>query len=216
MSDTILCMFSGGIDSAGVLHQMMTDDAYKDRQLIVHHIYLQNRENRADAEKAAVEKILNYYQRSYPARAFTYSSNVFDTRGFSQLKSKRFPVDIDVTRFIAANIAVIRKDIRLVVFGRTKTDVDAGGDNLQRRIQRGIAIFDAMYMNEREPIPDMTNPLIDKTKREVWEMLPPSVQTAVWYCRRPVYQDETAIACGKCITCIEVAEMLAEPSELSG
>lgn len=204
-------MFSGGIDSAGALHLLMTDEAYRHRPLIVHHIYLQNRENRAKAEQAAVEAILKYYRETYPNREFTYSWNVFDTSGFSQLKSQRYPIDIDVTRFIAGNIAVIRKDVRLVVTGRTKTDIDAGGTSLQRRVRRGENIFAAVYMNEPEEPPELSNPLKAKTKREIWDMLPAAVQSSVWYCRRPIYAENTTVVCGKCTTCKEVAEMMQLP-----
>jgi 7-cyano-7-deazaguanine synthase in queuosine biosynthesis len=46
---TILCLFSGGIDSTGVLHRLMTDPQYVQHPLIVHHIHIFNRENRAKA-----------------------------------------------------------------------------------------------------------------------------------------------------------------------
>ena len=55
--DTILCMFSGGIDSSGVLHELFTNPEYVDRPLIIHHTILQNRENRAKAESQAVKAI---------------------------------------------------------------------------------------------------------------------------------------------------------------
>lgn len=212
---TILCMFSGGIDSSGVLHQLITDEDYYDRDLIVQHIVLQNRENRAQAEMSSVSTIIEYYKKHYPQRSFTYTESVFNTTGFAPLRSKRFPFDMDVCAFIASNIAVARKDVRQVAMGRTKTDVDSGGENFQKRMQRAQAIFKAVYALEPEAAPDYIFPVINMTKQEIWNMLPPQVQAASWYCRHPIYHDDgSANACHKCITCKEVAEFLPAKASL--
>lgn len=87
--NTIVCMFSGGIDSSGVLYTLITDHDYRDRNLIVQHIILQNRENRAQAEMDSVTKIIKYYQTTYPERSFTYTESVFNTTGFSSLTADR-------------------------------------------------------------------------------------------------------------------------------
>ena len=213
--NTILCMFSGGIDSSGVLHKLITDEDYYDRELIVQHIILQNRENRAQAEMNSVTKIIEYYQKHYPQRPFTYTESVFNTTGFAPLRSNRFPFDMDVCAFMASNISVARKDIRQVAMGRTKTDVDSGGENFQKRMQRAQAVFGAVYALESEEPPTYIFPAINMTKQQIWEMLPSEAQEASWYCRHPVYQDDgSALACGKCITCKEVAEFL--PNKVVG
>ncbi|MBX2847761.1 MAG: 7-cyano-7-deazaguanine synthase [Acidiferrobacterales bacterium] len=205
--DTILCMFSGGIDSSGVLHSLITDKDYHDRDLIVQHIVLQNRENRAQAEIAAVEKIISFYQAHYPTRTFTYTESVFNTTGFAPLQASRFPFDMDVCAFMAANIAVARKDVRQVAMGRTKTDVDSGGDDFQQRMQRAQAVFKAVYSLESEVVPTYIFPMINLTKAQVWESLPTEVQNATWYCRHPSYSENgVAKACGKCNTCKEAGE----------
>ncbi len=202
-------MFSGGIDSCGVLHSLITDPDYHDRELIVQHIVLQNRENRAQAEINAVEKIIQYYQRQHPERPFTYTESVFNTTGFAPLRADRFPFDMDVCAFIAGNIAVARKDVREVAMGRTKTDVDSGGENFLKRMQRAQGVFKAVYSLEADAAPTYIFPMINATKREVWRNLPPPVQAAAWYCRHPIYQDDgSAQTCQQCNTCKEVAEFL--------
>ncbi|MEO0367799.1 MAG: 7-cyano-7-deazaguanine synthase [Pseudomonadota bacterium] len=207
--DTILCMFSGGIDSTGVLHQMFDDEQYQTRPLIVQHIFLQNRENRAQAEIESVRKIMAYYQETYADRKFTYTESVFNTTGFAPLKASRFPFDMDVCAFVAANVCVSRKDIGAVAMGRTKTDLESGGDNFKKRMERAQNIFRAVYSLEPEPLPDYIFPVVDMTKQEIWQSMPEQVQTATWYCRQPVYaEDGSATACGKCITCKEVAAFL--------
>ncbi len=206
---TILCMFSGGIDSSGVLHSLVTDPAFRDRELIVHHIILQNRENRAKAEMDSVTAIIKHYQEQHPERPFTYTQSVFNTMGFAPLQANRFPFDMDVCAFTAANIAVARKDVRQIAMGRTKTDVDSGGQNFQKRMERAQNVFRAVYSLETETVPDYIFPVINMTKQAIWEMLPEPVQNASWYCRQPQYsEDGLAHPCKQCITCKEVQEFI--------
>lgn len=207
--NTILCMFSGGVDSSGVLHSLITDQDFRDRALIVHHIILQNRENRAQAEMESVTRIVQHYQEHHPDRPFTYTQSVFNTMGFAPLQANRFPFDMDVCAFTAANIAVARKDVRQIAMGRTKTDVDSGGSNFQQRMERAQAVFHVVYSLEKEPVPDYIFPVINMTKQAIWEMLPQAVQQASWYCRHPQYQDDgSAHPCKQCITCKEVTEFI--------
>ncbi|MBT8114968.1 MAG: hypothetical protein KJP04_06295 [Arenicella sp.] len=204
-NDTILCMFSGGIDSTGVLHKMFCDPEYQQRPLVVHHIFLQNRENRAKAELASVTIIREYYRAQYPQREFTYTDSIVNTSGFAPLKASRFPFDMDVCAFIAGNICVVRKDIRQVAMGRTNTDIEAGGTNFQKRMERAQNIFRSVYCLEPEVIPEYIFPVMSKTKKEIWDELPEPVRSACWYCRHPQYEDDdSASACGQCITCEEV------------
>jgi len=204
-------MFSGGIDSSGVLHQLFTNPDYTGYPLIIQHIILQNRENRAQAEMASVKKIVGHYKNNYPDRPFTYTESVFNTMGFAPLAANRFPFDMDVCAFMAGNICVARKDVRLVAMGRTKTDVGTGGNNFQKRMERAQAVFRALYVLEPETIPDYIFPVISMTKQEIWDSLPEPVQAASWYCRHPQYNDDgSANACGKCITCKEVKEFIED------
>ncbi|WP_421763613.1 ATP-binding protein [Ekhidna sp.] len=198
---TILCLFSGGIDSTGVLHQLITHKKYKDANLIVHHIHIHNRENRAKAEAKAVKSIIECYKKNYD-RQFLVTESVFDSRGFSSLRSKRYPYDMDVCAFYAANIAVGRKNIRFVAWGRTKTDVSSGG-SFEARMKRMQDVFDSVWLLEKEPIPKFIFPLIKYTKAEIWNSIPPEVQSNVWWCRTPIYQEDKILPCGVCGTCTQ-------------
>lgn len=201
---TILCMYSGGIDSTGVLHQLMTDEKFKSNPLIVHHIHIFNRENRAKAEAAAVKRILSYYKQN-SLREFLYTESIFNTTGFAPLKSNRFPFDMDVCAFMAGNICAARKDVNYVAMGRTKTDIDAGGDNFMQRMSRAQGIFKHVMSMEKTSTPDYIFPVMEFTKQQIWESLPEQVRKSTWWCRRPVYdQQQNARACGKCPTCKDV------------
>ena len=141
---TILCMFSGGIDSTGVLHQLLTNDLFEDFRLIIHHIHIVNRENRARAEAIAVKNILQYYQQNFPG-SFAYTESIFNTTGFAPLESKRFPFDMDVCAFYAGNICAARHDIAYVAMGRTKTDV--GGTDQSFSVANGAGTEDFQSRN---------------------------------------------------------------------
>lgn len=201
---SILCMFSGGVDSTGVLHELLHNDKYQGFSLIVHHIHIWNRENRAMAELAAVQQILNFYKKE-AKKQFLFTQNTFDTRGFAPLKSNRFPMDMDVCAFVASQICAARPDIQHVAMGRTKTDVESGGENFRLRMQRAQAIFKSGLSLEQHKPAEYAFPVVDYTKEEIWNFLPDQVRQATWWCRRPVYQDKIAKPCGQCNTCNEMA-----------
>lgn len=199
-------MFSGGIDSTGVLHQLITNPKYVDHPLIVHHIHIWNRENRAMAEAEAVKTILGYYKNN-TSRKFLVTESTFNTTGFAPLKSNRFPFDMDVCAFFSANICAARKEIDFVAMGRTKTDVDAGGDNFMMRMKRAQAIFKSVMMLEKTTMPEYIFPVVEFTKKEIWEFLPEEVRNSTWWCRRPIYEEgKKPKACGNCQTCKDTKE----------
>ncbi|MEP2023704.1 MAG: 7-cyano-7-deazaguanine synthase [Reichenbachiella sp.] len=204
---TILIMFSGGVDSAGVLHELLSNEKYKSYALIVHHIHIWNRENRALAEVEAVKKILNcYMQQGEPQFLFTQST--FDTRGFAPLKSNRFPMDMDVCAFTASQICAARPDVVHVAMGRTKTDVEGGGDGFELRMQRAQAIFKSSLSLEKHKTAEYIFPVVDYTKQEIWNFLPDEVRQSTWWCRRPVYENKVAKPCGNCSTCKEMSKII--------
>lgn len=202
----ILCMFSGGIDSTGVLHELMTNEKWKDYPLVIHHIHIFNRENRARAETSAVKSILNYYKENCD-RKFLVTESTFDTMGFAGLKSPRYPYDMDVCAFYAANVAVARKEIQHVAWGRTKTDISGGG-NFAARMKRMQDVFDSVWVLEKEPVPKFIFPVIELDKEEIWNKFPEELKKSVWWCRTPIYQDRKAIPCQKCGTCLQVKDFI--------
>lgn len=205
---TILCMFSGGIDSTGVLHKLMIDDKYKEHALIVHHINIFNRENRAKAEAAAVNSILKYYKQN-SVREFLYTESTFNTTGFAPLKSNRFPFDMDICAFMAGNLCTARKDIRQVAMGRTKTDVDSGGDTFMLRMKRAQGVFRNVVALDMKEAPEYIFPVVEYTKKEIWDFLPEEVRNNTWWCRKPVYVEGKAPKpCEKCQTCKDVKDFI--------
>lgn len=198
-------MYSGGLDSVGALHALLTEDRYADFKVHAHHMHLVNLENRARAEllatKATIEEL-----KSLPVRPFLFSESGHDYR----FLKRRFIWDMDISAFMAANIAAADDSIEFVAMGRTRTDVASGGERFQQRMQRAQKIFDAVWSLEERQRPQYIFPVLELTKSEIWQRLPERLRDRAWSCRHPRYEDEKVIACGKCSTCRDMAAMRAE------
>src|SRR5258706_6503421 len=93
---TTLAMFSGGLDSTAMLVQLLKESS---ADLRVHHIRMSNREQRADAEQAAVERIVPWCRGRY--RPFRYSEAALDFTGLEAI-----PIDYLCIAFVACQVAV--------------------------------------------------------------------------------------------------------------
>lgn len=121
----ILCMYSGGLDSAGALWQLIHDQRYSEYEILVHHVQLLNITNRYYAERQAVDKTIPLF-RSLTGRKLYLSSTILD---FAFMAPK-VPVDADGYGFVAANLANIDLNIAYIAIGRTADDETTGGDPL--------------------------------------------------------------------------------------
>ena len=196
MNSVILCMYSGGLDSAGMLHLLLTSEEYKDFVIHVHHLHLVNPENRALVEQAATQNALEQMRQS-GYREFSYSESLHRYPAFNQ----QIIWDADLCAFMAGSICNATPDVRYVALGRTKTDTEHAGHDFQGRMARAQAIFRAVKSLNKNPS-EYIFPVAQLTKREVWEMLPPEVRAHTWSCRRPIYEGNRATACGQCISCL--------------
>lgn len=203
----VLCMFSGGVDSTGVLHRVLTHKDYADYKVYVHHIHIINRENRAKAENISVNKTISYYKKN-GSKEFNFFSSTFNLSGLKSVRTKRFPFDMDVCAFYAANICASIPEIELVAMGRTLTDIGSGGANFMLRMNRAQAIFRATLLLQ-EGNPNYIFPVQHLTKKEIYQTLPAEVQASVWYCRRPIYlMGKPPQPCNQCPTCRDMKEVL--------
>jgi len=201
----ILCMFSGGIDSCSALYRLLYNPEYIDNPIVVHHINLINRENRARAEGVAMSSILKFFKKNAP-KSFLYTESTFDTMGFAPLHSEKFPYDMDTVAFIAGNICRARDSIKYIATGRNQTDNKEGGENYQKRIRKYKGILKSMLELENSNA-QFFYPMLDVTKEQAFKLLPPEIQDSVWWCRRPVYdENKNAHPCKKCVTCLKVNE----------
>jgi 7-cyano-7-deazaguanine synthase in queuosine biosynthesis len=182
-------MFSGGLDSTGMLYRLLTDPEYGEYNIHVHHVKMCNRENRQQAESIAVENIIGWFHNNGMSN-FRYTENTID---FEFLKHGNFPWDSDVTNFVAGNIVKNKKNTyKYIAFGRTKNDTNRTITSLSNDILEGVL--------RGRPV-EKIYPITDLTKEELWDYLPEELREYTWSCRRPKYIDGVPTACGRCVPC---------------
>lgn len=179
-------MLSGGLDSLGTLYKVLTEDAYSNYTVHIHHINIYNIENRFAAEKTAVTNILStlndlefYYE---------YSESSITIPAYNN----HFMFDTDALNFFAGYICSVNPDIEIVAMGMTASD-----DNLiaSDRLNRANNLLSA-FVNVKK-----IYPVLNMTKKQIYALLPEQLKTKFWSCRQPVYTMNTAIYCGVCKTC---------------
>lgn len=200
----ILCMYSGGLDSLGALYRLLTDPAYREYELQVHHLHLHNRENRMVAEQQAIRDTLAYFQR-HRYRPFLYT----ESRHNYVFLRKYFTYDTFWYAFMAANIMTADTTIHYVAVGRTKTDTE--NPSSLNHAKRGHEIFHATLPLELRFSRSYIYPAAHMTKKEIWEMLPPDLRELAWSCRRPVHKNGVPRPCGQCPTCREMETIKGGP-----
>lgn len=196
-------MFSGGLDSVGVLYQLLTSPAYANFEIHAHHMHLLNVEERAEAEGHAVKALYQAF-REETKRSFITSENLIEYR----FLSRTFIWDMDLAAFISANIVRANPRITKVAMGRTKTDIQDAQSGFRKRMERAHNIFAEILSLETTPTPERIFPVIDFTKAEIYKMLPESIRSKAWSCRTPIYFDDAPPRpCGKCHTCSDLKAM---------
>lgn len=198
---TILCMYSGGLDSLGVLYLLLTDKKYESFNIHVHHLILKNIEKRDHAEQIAVRSTIEFFKKN-KFRKFTYSESAHD---YTFLR-RYFIFDTYWYAFMAANIMIADQSIMHVAVGRTKGDIGSGSS--MRNANRGHEIFHATLPLEIRFHRSYIYPVMHLEKKEIWDLLPKDLRGLSWSCRRPIYRNQKPHRCGKCNTCKEMKAIL--------
>lgn len=186
MKPKILLMFSGGLDSTGVFWKLINEK----EEIHVHHLYLSNRENRAEAESIAVDGIVRYMKK---IREFSYTESYHEYPSYNG----NFMWDSDIYNFVAGTICIAAKSIKEVAIGRTKSDT-----GFEQRAQRGTKI-----LNILSPSVKKIYPVGEMSKKEIYDMLPEDLKQLTWSCRTPIYRENNIEMCKKCKTCLEILRM---------
>ena len=179
-------MYSGGLDSLGMIYKLLTEDEYKDYSVHIHHVHNKNIEQRWKAEKIAVDIVIKELTRL--GFEFEYSESEIGTLPFG----RKFLFDTDTMNFFAGYICSVNPGIVKVAMGMQAND---GNHSLEDRRKRADKILAAFT--------DVTKiyPVLDMTKREIQDNLPPTLKKMFWSCRHPVYTEKNIAPCGKCNTC---------------
>ena len=195
-------MFSGGIDSTAMLVKLLTEGT---DELRVHHIHMDNREMRAEAERRAVDGIVVYLKKNY--RAFRYSESGLDFRGLEAI-----PIDYLSIAFVACQVAIDTPRCNRIAVGALAADTD-----VENRSARQRRVFDAMYECYRarklgEPRVEWIYPVYDLPKAEIAAALPAGLLDLTWSCRRPVGGSRPCLVCKAC-KARQFAQGLRTPAE---
>ena len=199
----ILVMWSGGLDSTGVVYKILTDPEYKDHKIHIHSMGLGNIENRAGAEYEATMKIRKWLTKNCREFEFTRSQHDYKFMG------NNFIWDMDICAFMSAQITKCTFDkYEYIAMGRTKTDLETAHANFHERMRRAQAVVDAIYLIDHKKRPEYIFPVVDLTKKEIYDMLPEEIRDLTWSCRYPQRDEKSNyLVCGECPTCEEIANV---------
>ena len=187
----ILAMYSGGLDSLGMIYKLLTDPEYKDYRLHIHHVHQNNIEQRHRAEAIAVGITLKELENL--GYSFFYSESEIG----SQPYNGKYMFDTDSINFFAGYICSVNPNIELVAMGMQANDYN---HNLEERRIRANKILEAFTDAKK------IYPVFDMTKRQIYDSLPDSLKNKFWSCRRPIYNEKSITPCNQCDTCLKLKE----------
>jgi len=190
-------MFSGGLDSTAMLVKLLAES---EDELRVHHIRLANREDRADAEQAAVDSIVAWCRDRY--RPFRYSQSGLDFAGLEAI-----PIDYLCIAFVACQVAIDTPRCKRIAVAALARDTD-----IENRASRQRRVFETLYECYRarqlgEPEVQWVYPVYRSTKQELAAALPRELLDLTWSCRRPVREGGGFRPCGACKACLARQEI---------
>lgn len=191
LTPTILAMYSGGLDSLGMVYKLLTDPQYTGHIVHIHHVHNRNIEHRDKAEAIVVERVLS--ELEHLGFMFFYS----ESQIASQPYNGRFMYDTDSINFFAGYICSVNPNIVKVAMGMQANDANQALEYRRVRADKILAAFTDV---------GKIYPVLDMTKREIYDMLPETLRDLFWSCRRPVYTEKNIAPCLKCDTCVKLKE----------
>jgi 7-cyano-7-deazaguanine synthase in queuosine biosynthesis len=182
----ILAMYSGGLDSLGMIYKLLTDPEYKDYGLHIHHIHNKNVENRDQAEAIVVPLVLKELKKL--GFSFDYSESEIRTQPYGN----KFLYDTDSINFFAGYICSVNPNIKKVAMGMQANDANQSLEDRRKRADAVLAAFTDV---------GKIYPVLEMSKREIYDSLPEGLRNMFWSCRRPTYTEKNVVPCGRCDTC---------------
>jgi 7-cyano-7-deazaguanine synthase in queuosine biosynthesis len=184
MSDKVLVMYSGGIDSACALYKCLAEG----HEVHAHHVNLVNLENMALIQGVVCRRFIKELRRMKFSVEYSESTMVIPTGCW----------DLYPVWFIAGLTAQKYTDIRYVTTGRNGSDTGPMSRPGPRAMFKRL--FDTVYRHglKRAELPCDNLPVISNmNKKEVWDYLPENLQALTWSCRNPIYNDGFAYNCNR-------------------
>lgn len=195
-----LVMVSGGFDSTVMAYQLLTTT---EKELHIHHLSYQMRQNRFPKEREALSKIIPWLQNN--CRPFQYTESVYSHP--AELGSQQ-PYDIGILAFVSAMImSFSAKDNNFydsVYIGSTKDDLSV--PKLQQRKRMKEEIFSntmttlrTALAEENTFVPEIkiVEPYWSFTIEDMQHLAPRELIEMSWSCRTPIND----LPCEKCFAC---------------
>ena len=184
-------MYSGGLDSLGMVYRLLTDPEYTDYAVHIHHVHNRNVEDRDRAEAIVVPLVLKELERL--GYSFIYSESEIA----SQPYNGNFMYDSDTINFFAGYICSAEPNIVKVAMGMQADDYNLALEHRRLRANKILSAFTDV---------EKIYPVLDLTKREIYDSLPNSLKNMFWSCRRPIYSEKNIAPCLKCDTCLQLKD----------
>jgi 7-cyano-7-deazaguanine synthase in queuosine biosynthesis len=187
----ILAMYSGGLDSLGMVYKLLSDSEYQDYAIHIHHVHNRNVEHRDRAEAIVVPMVLKELERL--GYSFVYSESEIS----SQPYNGKFMYDSDSINFFAGYICSVNPDIVKVAMGMQANDHNLALEERRKRADKILSAFTNV---------GKIYPVLEMTKREIYDSLPETLRNMFWSCRKPVYTEKSISPCRTCDTCVKLIE----------
>lgn len=181
-----LVLVSGGLDSVALLANMLQHTKHR---VHAHFVEIVNHEKRAVAEKAAVQKCVNYMMRHY--RPFEYSSSVYE---MMLGEPKWVGPDISAVMFMAGRLCKsLGNNMDMIWTGHLRAPT-------YEYIDAGSVLSAAFSSLLKKPL--WITPMQNFLKYDVLQSIPEDLADLTWSCRNPVYDEQgNPSKCGKCHAC---------------
>ena len=191
MEPVILAMYSGGLDSLGMIYKLLTDQ----QRVHIHHVHNRNAERRDQAEAETVKLALDELRRL--GFDFVYSESEIAVPSYG----KQFMYDTDSMNFFAGYVCSANPAITKIAMGMNAGDTNHSLEDRRRRADAILAAF--------TPV-EKIYPVLNMSKVEIYASLPDSLKNKFWSCRTPLYKPTAIEPCGRCSTCMALRSQRIE------
>lgn len=197
----VVVLWTGGVDSTGVLYKILKDFPI---DVVAHHIHFKNREKkRWEAEKDAIDTMIPWLRKN--VREFEYSESTIE------MDLKFIGWDVMTAMYMGGIVARDKKCDRIAL-GVEKPSSKQIYDHWWRT---GMSQLLSIMTSLRHPQKSQSLPVIwqvmsQKTKKEIWDSLPEFLKENTWSCRKPTLngkKDGKWIECGICKSCEQLNDV---------
>ena len=208
----IIVLFSGGIDSTGLLFKLLNEHGNsEDVSIIAHYVNIPSTNFRGKAEKEAVRKVVKYCHKRYSN--FEFSSSTF---AYSFQTNKA--ADVVVVSFYGAYVArnvfgrhmqITGEEPIIEVTRGANASETAGPALVEKRLMSQQVFYGFLLGLKRLGYngPELVLPAIDMTHEDLYKLIPDELKGKTWSCRGANEIDGEYVPCGVCIPCHKDKEM---------